>query len=172
MSSSSHTFNRFTCQAGKHGVLVSIDPSSLRVTVDLDSGVTLGTLIGRLAGRCLTLTQTPHFDAVGIVGVISMSPHGSGLHGLGSALHDYVVAMWVVVAAPLKEGYAKVKLCGSRTCFVEILEPEMDDPFSGFESFTRTPQPDSNRSTAASLVDPGDGNIEIYVNYRVNWKGG
>ncbi|KAL4203006.1 hypothetical protein AMTRI_Chr02g224090 [Amborella trichopoda] len=116
MGPMSHTANRFPCPGGdKSGVLintrdlnsfVSIDQAELMVTAD--AGVKVRDLAARLASSGLTLTQTPYFDAVTIGGVISMGAHGSGLRGGGGAVHEYIVRLRMVVAAPPNNGFAKV----------------------------------------------------------------
>eukprot|EP01018_Ginkgo_biloba_P039646 Gb_22309 [translate_table: standard] len=116
MSTGAHSIDRFVCPGG-HGSGVAIntryynsqiivDKRSMTVTVD--AGVQLRDLIDRLAEEGWALTHSIYWDAVSMAGVVSTAAHGSGLWGKGSAMHEYVVGMSLVVPAPPAQGYAKV----------------------------------------------------------------
>eukprot|EP01018_Ginkgo_biloba_P022324 Gb_14797 [translate_table: standard] len=115
MSIGSHTFNRFACPGGSYGVLINTRDYNSRIiinkkymTVTVDAGVQFRDLIDRLAVQGLTLPHSTYWDAVSMAGVVSTAAHGSGLWGKGGGVHEYVVAMSLVVPAPAYQGYAKL----------------------------------------------------------------
>ncbi|KAH6557131.1 hypothetical protein KP509_1Z132600 [Ceratopteris richardii] len=115
VSRGAHSITKLVCPGGDSGLLISthyynsliqVDPMSRTVTAH--SGVMLRQLLDAVAYYNLSLPHTPYWQGVSVAGVISTGAHGSGLWGLGSALHDYVVGLRLVVPAPPHEGYARI----------------------------------------------------------------
>ncbi|KAH7290312.1 hypothetical protein KP509_30G042100 [Ceratopteris richardii] len=88
-----HSITKLVCPDGDSGLLVSTHYYNSLIQVDP-----------------MSRTVTAHSGCYGVSvgGAISTGAHGSGLWGLGSALHDYVVGMRLVVPAPPHEGYARI----------------------------------------------------------------
>lgn len=115
VTSTGHSMPKWACPRGHGGLLIStknytrnvvVDQSSMRVTAD--SGVQLRTLLDTIAKAGLALPYSPYWEGVTLGGLLSTGSHGSSLFGKGSAVHDHVVAMRLVVPAPEEEGYAKI----------------------------------------------------------------
>ncbi|XP_002982127.2 L-gulonolactone oxidase 3 [Selaginella moellendorffii] len=116
VSKSSHSMTKLVCPGGDEGLIIStqklnrivqVDPSTKTVVVD--SGVQLQDLVDSVARFGLSLPHSPYWNGLSIGGVISTGAHGSSLFGKGSAVHEYVIAMRLIVPSPsAEEGYARV----------------------------------------------------------------
>jgi L-gulonolactone oxidase len=111
----SHSFPRFACPGSSSGVIistkdyssiVSVDTSAMTVTAQ--SGILMRVLTFAIADSNLALPYSPYWDALTLGGVLATGAHGSSHFGKGSAVHEYVVGVRVVVPANASEGYAKV----------------------------------------------------------------
>ena len=110
-----HGFPRFACPGSSSGVIISIKNYSSIVSVDTSamtvtaqSGILMRVLTFAIADSNLALPYSPYWDALTLGGVLATGAHGSSHFGKGSAVHEYVVGVRVVVPANASEGYAKV----------------------------------------------------------------
>ncbi|XP_002971003.2 L-gulonolactone oxidase 3 [Selaginella moellendorffii] len=111
----SHSIPKLVCPGGDQGLVIStknyssgivIDREAMTVTVD--SGVELRNFVDTLASSQLAFPQSSYWSGVTIGGLLSTGAHGSSLRDLGSAVHEYVTSIRLVVPASPAEGYAKV----------------------------------------------------------------
>lgn len=110
-----HTTPKLACPGGNEGLVIStrdynqnmfIDEKAMTVTVD--SGIELRQLLDVLANAGLTIAYTPYFEGLSLGGLLSTGAHGSSFFQKGSAVHEYVTSMTLVIPATRAEGYAKV----------------------------------------------------------------
>ncbi|GLJ23819.1 hypothetical protein SUGI_0452040 [Cryptomeria japonica] len=113
----SHSIPKLVCPGGDFGLVissrdldhvVSVDTSAMRMSVE--SGLPLRKLVDEAAKAGLALPHCPFWEGVTIGGILGTGSHGSSLFGKGSAVHEYVVGMRMIVPASKEEGYAKVIL--------------------------------------------------------------
>lgn len=116
VSKFSHTIPKLACPTvGQSTTLISTERYNSGIAVDkagfsvtAEAGVGLRDLIDAVEAEGLSLVAAPYWEGVSVGGAISTGAHGSGWRGKGSALHDHVVGMRVVVAGNESEGFAKV----------------------------------------------------------------
>ncbi|KAG0554152.1 hypothetical protein KC19_12G067300 [Ceratodon purpureus] len=111
----SHSMTKLVCPGGDNGIflstsnyasIISIDKEAGTVTVQ--AGTQLQDLIDALAESGLALTHVPYWSGLSVAGLLSTGAHGSSLFDRGSAVHEYVTEMTLVVPAPASENYARV----------------------------------------------------------------
>ncbi|KAJ7570894.1 hypothetical protein O6H91_01G138400 [Diphasiastrum complanatum] len=124
VSKYSHSIPKLVCPGGDEGMLIStrdyartiaVNTSSLTATVD--SGVELRELVDGIAAHGMALPHSPYWDGVSVGGLLSTGAHGSSLWGRGSAVHEYVIGMRLVIPASPEEGFAKI---------IELVEGDED----------------------------------------------
>lgn len=114
-----HSMPKLSCPGGPGGEGLAISTSRLNRTVRVDAparlltvqaGITLKGLIDAAAGLGLAVPYTPYWQGMTLGGLIGTGSHGSSLFGKGSAVHEYVVGVRMVVptATPVGGYYAKV----------------------------------------------------------------
>ncbi|KAG6507459.1 hypothetical protein ZIOFF_032804 [Zingiber officinale] len=125
LSAYSHSIPKLSCPGGPAGRglvistvrlnrTVSSDPARFRMT--FEGGIKLRELLDAAASRGMALPHSPYWEGVTLGGLLSTGSHGSSAFGKGSAVHEYVVGMRLVVptAEPVADTgyYAKVVSLG------------------------------------------------------------
>ena len=110
-----HSIPKLACPDGRDGLIISTSRYNRRIvvdksrkTVEVDAGVTLEQLVDAVAEHGLALPYMPYWGGVSIAGLISTGAHGSSLFQKGGAVHEYVVALRLVIPATKAEGYARI----------------------------------------------------------------
>ncbi|KAJ7528240.1 hypothetical protein O6H91_16G091100 [Diphasiastrum complanatum] len=124
VSRHSHSIPKLVCPGGEQGMLIStrdyasvISVNTSTFTATVDSGVGLRELVDAIAQYGMALPHSPYWDGVSVGGLLSTGAHGSSLWGRGSAVHEYVIGMRLVIPASPEEGFAKI---------IEVLEGDDD----------------------------------------------
>eukprot|EP01018_Ginkgo_biloba_P015448 Gb_34197 [translate_table: standard] len=114
VSGFSHSLTKLVC-VGDEGLVIStrdfdshIHVNKTGMTITVDAGVMMRDVIDAAARQGLTLPASTYWDGVSAAGVLGTGAHGSGLIGRGSAVHEYVVGLRMVIPASADQGYAKV----------------------------------------------------------------
>ena len=110
-----HSMPKLACPDGDDGFIISMSRYNRRIVVDksrntaeVDAGIDLSQLVDAIAQHGLALPYMPYWGGVSIGGLISTGAHGSSLFQKGGAVHEYVVALRLVIPATKAEGYARV----------------------------------------------------------------
>ncbi|KAJ7569810.1 hypothetical protein O6H91_01G095400 [Diphasiastrum complanatum] len=124
VSKLAHSAPKLVCPRGGSGLLIStrdyanniiVNTSSFTATVD--SGVELREFVDTIAKFGLALPHSPYWDGLSIGGLLSTGAHGSSVWGKGSAVHEYVVGMRLIIPASPYEGFVRI---------VELTEEDED----------------------------------------------
>jgi FAD-dependent oxidoreductase len=115
-----HSIPKLACPGGDDGLVISTARYNTRVAVDAgrrtaeaEAGVDLRQLVDAAARYGLALPYMPYWGGVSVAGLISTGAHGSSLFRKGGAVHEYVLALRLVVPAPAADGYACVLVLNS-----------------------------------------------------------
>ncbi|GLJ49580.1 hypothetical protein SUGI_1051620 [Cryptomeria japonica] len=88
------------------------------MAITVVAGVMMRDVIDAAAKEGLALPPMTYWDGISTTGVLSTRAHGSGILGKGSALHDYVRALTIVVPTTPTLGYFKlVSVAQGDECF-------------------------------------------------------
>ncbi len=111
---SCHSICKLVCPGGKDGIFLStlkysaiIAVNETAMTATVQSGIGLTTFLDTVAAKNLALPIAPYWDGLTLGGLLGTGGHGSTLFGRGSAVHDYVKSMKLVIPATAAEGYSK-----------------------------------------------------------------
>jgi len=77
------------------------------MTATVQSGIGLSTFLDAVAAQNLALPIAHYWDGIALGGLLGTGNHGSILFGRGSAVHDYVTSLKLVIPATAAEGYSK-----------------------------------------------------------------
>uniref|UniRef100_A0A0D6R656 L-gulonolactone oxidase n=1 Tax=Araucaria cunninghamii TaxID=56994 RepID=A0A0D6R656_ARACU len=167
----SHSLTHLVC-VGEDGLIIStkdydskIHVNKSAMTITVDPGVMMRDVIDAAAEEGLALTAMIYWDGVSAAGVVSTGAHGSGIIGRGSAVHEYVRGLRIVVPAPAEESYAKV---------VRISREENEEEFNAavlslgvlgaISEITFGLEPMFKRSVSMKLVDD-DGMEDMIIDF-------
>ncbi|CAA6667373.1 unnamed protein product [Spirodela intermedia] len=114
----SHSIPKLSCPGGPAGagLVISTERLNKVVSVDLSTnqmtfqaGITLRQLLDAAAARGLALPYTPYWQGVTLGGMLGTGSHGSSLFGKGSAVHERVVGLRLIIPTsdPINGLYAK-----------------------------------------------------------------
>ncbi|CAL9066402.1 L-gulonolactone oxidase 2-like [Musa acuminata AAA Group] len=115
----SHSIPKLSCPGGPsgQGLVISTQRLDRSVSVDMatsrmtfEAGITLRALLDAAAARGLALSHSPYWQGMTLGGLLSTGSHGSSAFGKGSAVHEYVVGMRLVIPSPVPVNgyYAKI----------------------------------------------------------------
>jgi len=111
---SCHSTCKLVCPGGNDGIFLStlnysaiIAINETAMTATAQSGIGLTTFLDTVAAKNLALPIAPYWDGLTLGGLLGTGGHGSTLFGRGSAVHDYVKSMKLVIPATAAEGYSK-----------------------------------------------------------------
>ncbi|KAH9328739.1 hypothetical protein KI387_000847, partial [Taxus chinensis] len=110
----SHSLAKLAC-VDKEGVIIStgdydskIEVNKKEMTITVAAGVMMRDVIDAAAKQGLALPAMTYWDGVSAAGVLSTGAHGSGLLGKGSAVHEHVKALTIVIPTTAARGYARI----------------------------------------------------------------
>ncbi|KAF8033568.1 hypothetical protein BT93_D2230 [Corymbia citriodora subsp. variegata] len=162
----SHSIPKLVCPDGEEGLLVStkymtrivrVDQEGMRMSVE--GGVTLRQLIEEAAKAGMALPYAPYWWGLTVGGMLGTGAHGSSLWGKGSAVHDYVEAIRIVIPGVPGDGYARIRTLDMSTnsSHVEMDAVKVSLGVLGVISqVTLKLQPLFKRSLTYSIVDDSD----------------
>ncbi|XP_068641847.1 probable L-gulonolactone oxidase 6 [Aristolochia californica] len=115
----SHSIPKLSCPGGPSGAGLVISTMRMNKTVNVDTrtgrmtveaGIKLRSLIDSAALYGLAVPHSPYWQGMTLGGLISTGSHGSSLFGKGSAVHEYVVGMRLLVPSsePVDGFYARI----------------------------------------------------------------
>lgn len=115
----SHSIPKLSCPGGPAGAGLVISTERLNKVVGVDlaasrmtfqAGITLRQLLDAAAARGLALPHTPYWQGITLGGLLATGSHGSSLFGRGSAVHERVAGVRLVVPTSATVGgyYAQV----------------------------------------------------------------
>ncbi|XP_010267413.1 PREDICTED: probable L-gulonolactone oxidase 6 [Nelumbo nucifera] len=122
----SHSIPKLVCPDGEEGLLITtkylnhtLEVDAAKMTMKVESGVTLRELINQAAKAGLALPYAPYWWGLTVGGLLGTGAHGSSLWGKGSSVHDHVIGLRIVTPAGPEDGYAKVRVLNNS-------HPDMD----------------------------------------------
>ncbi len=89
-----------------YSAIIAIN-ETLAMTATVQSGIGLSTFLDAVAAQNLALPIAHYWDGVTLGDLLGTGGHGSTLFGRGSAVHDYVTSLKLVIPATAAEGYSK-----------------------------------------------------------------
>lgn len=111
----SHSIPKLVCPDGDEGLLIStmflnntLEIDEVRMTVSVESGVTLRQSINEAANAGLALPYVPYWWGLTVGGMLGTGAHGSTLLGEGTFVQDYWIQIQIVTPVGPEEGYSKV----------------------------------------------------------------
>ncbi|TVU32490.1 hypothetical protein EJB05_24221, partial [Eragrostis curvula] len=116
VSGFAHTIPKLACPGGNGSStllistarLAGVEVDAAARTVTADAGAPLRAVIDAAEARGLSLPAAPYWEGVSVAGLVATGSHGSSWWGRGGAVHDYVVALRLVVPAGEADGWARV----------------------------------------------------------------
>ncbi len=89
-----------------YSAIIAIN-ETLAMTATVQSGIGLRTFLDAVAAQNLALPIAHYWDGITLGSLLGTGGHASTLFGRGSALHDYVTSLKIVITATAAEGYSK-----------------------------------------------------------------